>query len=363
MRSKKGFDLQKESFFDAVRKKDYLLIEDMIEKGMDINTCDVFNNTAVSIACTGSDLRCLKTLLRHGANPNGDAWGSIHPLHSSVMNKQYEMCQALLEGGANVNATDLYEETSLDFAITHGLYEICALLVKHSADVRLIKSVFVELSEEEGTAERIHTLLLDNGLDINKIDLMKYISYLRKDIAVSLISKGARIDVVNKDDGFTLLHLAVRRNDLELAELLLDNGIGIEEKTKCGSTALHLAVAFNNLEIAKMLVKRGADLFALNTLKMFPDRSFKSPYIDIVYSHFEPWFTDTRKYVKIERLTRLYAFVLKMAECENTSFGTLHKSVALRIIQRMYVMERISDEKDRRRSPLYNPFREPGNEM
>ena len=59
------------------------------------------------------------------------------------------------------------------------------------------------------------------------------------------------------------LHVAVRWKDTEAVQLLIKEGININQPGDLGHTPLHEACSSGSMEIAKILVEAGADLFAL----------------------------------------------------------------------------------------------------
>ncbi len=57
----------------------------------------------------------------------------------------------------------------------------------------------------------------------------------------------------------SVLHLAARRGDLAIVELLLGAGANVDKRAHDGSTALHEAALGGHLEIARLLVAFGAE--------------------------------------------------------------------------------------------------------
>ncbi len=65
-------------------------------------------------------------------------------------------------------------------------------------------------------------------------------------------------------DGDNGLHFVVRWGDLSAAKALIDAGINVNKAGDLGYTPLHVACMKGNLEMVKLLIDRGADLFALS---------------------------------------------------------------------------------------------------
>ena len=71
-------------------------------------------------------------------------------------------------------------------------------------------------------------------------------------------------------NGFSLLHAAVKANQIEIALLLLERGAEVDAKTNGGTTPLHVAVDFNNVEMISILAKHGANIDAQSKLGRTP---------------------------------------------------------------------------------------------
>lgn len=75
----------------------------------------------------------------------------------------------------------------------------------------------------------------------------------------SLIARGHLHDKDNS--GYTALHYAARSGHLLICRILLDAGIGVDERTHGGVTALHRAAMMGHLEIVNLLLTRKSDPF------------------------------------------------------------------------------------------------------
>jgi len=66
------------------------------------------------------------------------------------------------------------------------------------------------------------------------------------------------INIVNKY-GWTLLHIAIRRDRREMVEFLLENGADINKVDDVGWTPLMEAIMDEMTSLVKLLVEKGAD--------------------------------------------------------------------------------------------------------
>jgi ankyrin repeat protein len=72
------------------------------------------------------------------------------------------------------------------------------------------------------------------------------------------VDKLDNINIQNKY-GWTLLHVAIRRDRRDMVEYLLDKGADIDKEDGVGWTPLMEAIMDDMPELVKMLVDRGAD--------------------------------------------------------------------------------------------------------
>ena len=109
------------------------------------------------------------------------------------------------------------------------------------------------------------------------------IEYCSQDTFTKLISNGCiekvrstidkfKAGVIFQTDknGFSLLHLAVKANQIDIVLFLLEHGAEINARCKRGTTPLHVAVDFNNVEIINILAEHGANIDAKSNLWQTP---------------------------------------------------------------------------------------------
>ncbi len=69
---------------------------------------------------------------------------------------------------------------------------------------------------------------------------------------------------VCRSDGDNALHCVVGWGDLPAARVLIDAGIDVNRSGDLGYTPLHIACMKGNVEMVKLLIDRGADIFAFS---------------------------------------------------------------------------------------------------
>ena len=142
--------------------------------------------------------------------------------------------------GADLNGRDAKGQTALTLAIHHQ------------------------------SAKALPILLQAPKIDINATNaagespLMLAIITEQYDLARSLIKRGADINKV----GWTPLHYAATKGNLDMIRLLLDKDAYIDTTSPNDTTPLMMAAQFGNESAVLMLLQKGADPWARNQLKM-----------------------------------------------------------------------------------------------
>lgn len=181
-----------------------------------------------------------------------------------------------LKKGVDLNQLDKDGSTALINAASRRNKEVIAWLVDHTKDINVRnKEGFTAFSRalKYNTLE-IAKLLANQGantkvIDANGYDLGYHLvaAYRNQKQFLSkmnyLISTG--YDPLNKQiDGSTLLHAAIKKEDIPLIKLLVGLGLDINAKDEMGQTILHhAAMQADDGELLKYLIVAGADKAAI----------------------------------------------------------------------------------------------------
>ncbi|QWE07603.1 ankyrin repeat domain-containing protein [Polynucleobacter sp. JS-JIR-5-A7] len=175
--------------------------------------------------------------------------------------------KALIAAGVSPNAVDSKGDPMLVIAIRDKSAKVIDFLLKDKkTDVDLSNS-FGEtplmLASIEGDLPVVKTLVLQNKAKIDHI-------------------------------GWTPLHYACAKGQLNVAQFLIANGAMIDSRAPNGTTPLMMATQAGNEELIKLLLDKGADLRMRNL------NGFSA--IDIAEIYQKPWIADGLK----SRWQRLY---------------------------------------------------------
>jgi ankyrin repeat protein len=190
--------------------------------------------------------------------------------------------QAALENGADVNAKDNISQTALIACARSGNKDILALLLKKGANVNAkmrivdsdnwnsnLASADSEYEKHVGTLEEMAVTNKDDGirnmLDTNgRVALMEAAEKGHVEIAQMLLDHGAAVDE-KTDNGTTALMITTMLGHKKIVELLINCGADVNAKAEYGWTALMSAAKEGHTEIVKLLVDAGADSSLRNT--------------------------------------------------------------------------------------------------
>ncbi len=120
-----------QGILDASRDGDLVRVQQMLEKGADINSQDIFDGyTPLHYAISSGNTELVRFLIQYGADiehQNNTVYQT--PLATAVLASGIEIVELLLEAGANVYATLYPDGQSLvDAAMEDGNEAVAELL-------------------------------------------------------------------------------------------------------------------------------------------------------------------------------------------------------------------------------------------
>lgn len=190
----------------------------------DPHTVDQMDMAPLHYAAFRGDVECARILLDHGAKVDVSTGFGYTPLHIAA--NDYNITLLLLKYGANPNVKTFNTgETPFNAALKNRNSAVCNLLLQTN------QINFNDSDENDMTP------------------LMYAIVYDQIDIAIELISRGAKVNLQDKD-GKTALFYVVEKNNTILASRLLERG----SRHITSHYLLHHCVVYNMLEMLKLLL-------------------------------------------------------------------------------------------------------------
>jgi ankyrin repeat protein len=297
---------------DAMRKQDIAAVRLLITENVDVNTPQGDGATPLHWAAYWDDVSAADLLIRAGAAINVANDLKITPLWIAATAGSAAMVERLLAGGGDANTANATHVTALMAASRTGSASAVAALLARGARVNDAESSRGQTALMWASAQghsAIVTTLLDHGADVrarsrvrpalvnrgdynggraNRLEdvgrggftaLMFAARNGDVDVAESLVAAGADVNDA-APDGTAPLLMAAHSGHGPLAALLLRHGAD-PNAAAAGYTALHAAILRGDVELVKTLLERRADPRAFvtkgNPLRRFGEQQFVLP--------------------------------------------------------------------------------------
>ncbi|KAK8255637.1 ankyrin repeat-containing domain protein [Phyllosticta capitalensis] len=202
----------------------------------------------LSEAASRGDEKIMELLLNAGAKVDEET--GANALITAALKGNEHIVNMLLSRNANVDWQDPEGYTCLHWAAKNGDLEICEVLVNHGAKL------------ETKTKE-------DLKLTPGMTPLLLAAKCKHSPVVEFLLSREAEIDAMDCK-GYTSLHRAARKGNLEICEVLVNHRANLESKTKedlefnAGMTPLLLASTYNHSPIVEFLLGHEAKVDAID---------------------------------------------------------------------------------------------------
>lgn len=231
---------------------DISIIEMMLKFGANPNSKNQHGETALFRAINASRFDLVQLLLERKADPNLP--GPKHMLWPSV--HKPNILEIILAKGANLKLAP----GILELATSINSVEAVDILLKYKADPNAKKDgIYTPLcSAIRDDREDLVDKLLAAGADPNLTALdfptFKCVSYHRPHLLVKVLQAGA-----NPHHPKGIIEKCIEQQDLDCLEILLEFGVNVNERNAAGHTALTTAIKTNNIEVLDLLLEHGAD--------------------------------------------------------------------------------------------------------
>ena len=293
----------------AVHFDDAATIDLLLRAGAKVNVADDTGVTALYLACTNRNAQLVQKLLAAGANPNATLLNGETVLMNCARTGDGAAVKALVTAGANLDAKETaHDQTALMWAAAEAHADAVRVLIEAGAEISARSRTYSQLvtsqqTQRTGREELNYTVLRGGSTpllfaarsgDVASVRLLLAagahpdealptgITALtvaahsgHEAAAIFFVEHGA--DVNNDAIGYTALHAAVLKSELDLVKSLLAHGANPDAKitkgtpirrnstdfnlpgTLIGATPYLLAAKFAEPDIMRALVARGAD--------------------------------------------------------------------------------------------------------
>ncbi|AFM27467.1 ankyrin repeat domain-containing protein [Desulfomonile tiedjei] len=225
-------------------------VENMLEKGIDVNGADADGTTPLMVAAREGRTELVKLLLERGADPDARDGEGITALTKALERGHQEIVKLLLNKKENGNSG------SPD---TGGSYRIGTVEI----DAPVVTNLLREPSAESTRLFEFVSGDLTIKANSRSIALLKAASKGKLDAVELLLKAGVDVNTRSKY-GNTPLMRAAFKGHLKITALLLKMGADINAENAHGNTALLGAVIAGQIDMVDFLIKKGASLNSAN---------------------------------------------------------------------------------------------------
>ena len=225
-----------------------------------VNAADDLGVTPLSLACANGNAGIVEALLKAGAKPNAAALETREtPLMAAARTGNVRVVKALLAYGADVNARETaHEQTALMWAAAHRHPQIVKALVEAGADVSARSRVSPRLVSRGNRYPRQNDFSGVAEVPVGGFTPLLFAARQGdRSSADILLAAGANANDA-APDGTSALVIAAHSGNARVAALLLEKAADAN-RAGSGYTALHAAALRGDVELAKTLLAHGAN--------------------------------------------------------------------------------------------------------
>jgi ankyrin repeat protein len=282
----------------------------LIEAGADVKAANGLGATPLWLAAINGGAPMVERLLEAGADPNASLKMGETPLMTAARSGSLQTAERLLDHGADVNASEHERgQTALMWAVAQQHAGVARLLIEKGADLHARTTVWYQQENTAGNTNpsgnfrmahggstpllfaarhgdvETTRVLVEAGADVQDAEasgagaLVISAHSGHGQFGIYLLEHGADPNAAGA--GYTALHAAVLRSQVELVEALLEHGADpntvVEHGTPgrrfsadysirdqlVGTHAFWLAAKYGEVEILRTLAEHGADPFVV----------------------------------------------------------------------------------------------------
>lgn len=241
------------SLFHQAAEQGRLQIVQLLFTIFDINITGPSRTTALMLAASNNHLPVVKFLLERGARVNATTFpDALSALHYACRNGHNEVLQLLYQYGASI----FNEQQTPAYDVAN------ATLKRILTDNR--RSIVYTILAQEANKRQAYREVLFAAIKYNNVEIVEL-----------LLDRGVSIETRSTTamGSHTPLLIAVRRSlpMVKMVKLLLDRGADVHSNRnpKC-YTALHYAAKDNKIKIMQLLLEHGADINAKTAVERTP---------------------------------------------------------------------------------------------
>ena len=243
---------------DAMSRSDGLMIRFLLDNGISVNHINSSGRTIFHDAALEENFKVIQILMKYRPDFNIKDFYGKTVLFDAVEGANVGIIREVINHIDNINLVDAHGQTVLFNAVLKDNPEVTQLLVSHGLDVNIVdnkkqNALFNAVVKGSFNIDIVN-ILIDKNIKINQVDITNkniideilYIIELKRESKPELEGKYKLID---KEHNYS-----------ELVSLLVENGLAINKLDKKGKTTLSKEIEKQNYKNIEFLIDCGADI-------------------------------------------------------------------------------------------------------
>jgi len=257
----------------AAHRDDIDAARALIKAGATVTVSNDLGATPLWLAAGAGSAEMVELLLDAGANPNVRLSMGETPLMSAARTGRVAVVEQLLAYGADVNAAEAdRQQTALMWAVAQEHSAVVRVLLEHGADIHARTVIWDQLENTAGNTNPVGNFRMSHG---GSTPLLFAARNGDVETATVLVDAGAHVNAT-APSGRSALVTAAHSGHGSLGVYLLEEGAN-PNASDAGYTALHAAVLRSQVDLVKALLQHGADPNAILEHGT-PGRRFSADY-------------------------------------------------------------------------------------
>src|SRR3990167_751227 len=245
------------------------IIDFMLEKGVEVDSCCLHGNTALRESCLSTDINVTRLLIKKGANINKQNSLGETALYVACQRGNLEIAKLLVANGAKFNERTFSGASNLTGAVSFNQIEVVRWLIENKENVNMQNSKLATplmIAVQKGYKELVQ-ILIDSEADVTIpmkggfSPLYSAVQFEQYELCRTLIQAGGLVNQLS-DRGFSPLFYAAQKGNLPIFDLLVRYGGNLGYKYKEKYTLADYAKKYNHVHILEYLKDLSKDMIA-----------------------------------------------------------------------------------------------------
>ncbi len=237
------------SYWDDVEAAEFL-----IGAGADLNAVNDLGAAPLWVASLNGSAPMVRALLGAGADPNAALLSGEAPVMTGARSGNPGVVEQLLAAGADPNVTATRGQTALMWAVAQQHSDVVGVLLEYGADIHARSDTWTQMMAVPPHSAPANQQAVPHGGN-TALTFAGRVGDLAS--ARMLVNAGADLDDADAR-GVSVTVLAAHSGFSDLVEFALDEGAD-PDAAEAGFSAIHVAIMRRDVDLGRLLLENGAD--------------------------------------------------------------------------------------------------------